>query len=90
MPFAVQPSQHILAAAIDKVVPVLHCSHGEYLAGGFDIGDRNLAQPCMADHTVVEQLTDRAELLITGNARELPEVDQLDAEFSEASFGAFD
>ena len=35
--------EHVLAAAIDEVVAVLHRRHLEHLGGGLDVGDRDVA-----------------------------------------------
>src|SRR5262245_49019754 len=39
--------EHVLAAAIDEVVAILHRRHLEHLRGVVDVGDRNLAQAGM-------------------------------------------
>ena len=80
--------EHVLAAAIDEVVAVLHRRDLEDLGGGLDVGDRDFAQAGMADDAVVEQRLDRAELLVARHLRidavQLPQIDLLDAELLQA------
>src|SRR5258708_33600732 len=83
--------EHILAAAVDQVVAVLHRRHPKYLSGGRDVGHRDLAQSRMADDALVQQLTHGAELFVARHVRvdamKLPEIDLLDAELPETALG---
>ena len=83
--------QHVLAAAVDQVVAVLHRRHRKYPASGLDVGHRDLAQPRITDDAVVQQSTHGTELFVARHARvdamKLPEVDLLDAELPETALG---
>ena len=80
--------EHVLAAAIDKIVAVLHGRHLEHLGRGLDVGNRYLAQAGVPDDAVIEHRSDRGELLLARdlriNAMQLPEPDLLDAELLAA------
>ncbi len=76
--------QHVLAAAVGEVVAVLHGGHGEHPGRGLDLLDRDLAEPGVRDHAVVEQQLDRVELLVARHlgidAVQLPQRDLLHAQ----------
>src|ERR1019366_8554726 len=55
--------QHVLAAARYQVVLVLHRDDREYLARGLDLLHRDVAQPGLRDHAVIQQRFDGGKLL---------------------------
>src|SRR6187200_3549144 len=83
--------QHVLAASVDQVIAVLHGQYRKYTTRGLDVGDRHFAQSRVPDDTVVQQLTDGAELFVSRHARvdamKLPEIDLFDAELPETALG---
>ena len=46
--------EHVLAAAVDQVVAILDCRHRKHALGGLDIVHGDLAQPCVANDTLVQ------------------------------------
>ena len=80
--------EHGLAGAIDQIVAVLYGRHRKDFSGGFDVRDRDFAQPGMADQLVVQQRLDRAELFVARHFRvdavQLPQADLLQMQEPQA------
>ena len=89
---ALAGSQHVLAAAIDEIVAVLHRGHGKVGTGRLDVLDRDVAEADMADQAIATHLGDGPELFVAGNARieamELPQIDAVEAQAAQTHQGA--